>query len=79
MENELVRYSRTGDIFHYRWADRRCLRLISPKSLLRQIVIEGSKEDEMDGEYVIDVAEFSESIKGDLSTETHYCPERCSL
>lgn len=44
MENELVRYSRAGDIFHYRWVARRCLRLISPKSLINQIVIEGSKE-----------------------------------
>lgn len=63
MENELVRYSRAGDVFHYRWAARRCLRLISPKSLLRNIVIEGSMENEMEGEYVIDVAEYSESLK----------------
>lgn len=61
MENELVRYSRAGDIFHYRWAARRCLRMIYPKSLLRCIKIEGSEEREMAGEYVIDVAEYSDS------------------
>jgi len=65
MENELVRYSRAGDVFHYRWAARRCLRMIYPKSLLRYIVIEGSKERELAGEYVIDVAEYSDSAESD--------------
>ncbi|WP_209369553.1 ATP-binding protein [Priestia megaterium] len=58
MENELVRYSRAGDVFHYRWAARRCLKLIHPKSSLKQVVIEGSKETSKAGEYVIDVAEY---------------------
>ncbi|GBF76113.1 putative ATP-binding protein, partial [Paenibacillus sp. 598K] len=62
MENELVRYSRAGDVFHYRWAARRCLRLISPKSRINQIVVEGSKENKLAGEYVIDVAEYSDSL-----------------
>lgn len=61
MENELVRYSRAGDVFHYRWAARRCLRMIYPKSLIRSVVIEGSSEQELDGEYVIDVTEYSDS------------------
>lgn len=65
MENELVRYSRAGDVFHYRWAARRCLRMIHPKSLLRWIVIEGSKERKQAGEYVIDVAEYSDSAESD--------------
>jgi hypothetical protein len=30
--------------FHYRWAARRCLRMIEPNSRLKYIVIEGSKE-----------------------------------
>lgn len=60
MENELVRYSRAGDVFHYRWAARRCLRMIRPKSPLKCVVIEGSKEREAAGEYVIDVAEYTE-------------------
>jgi hypothetical protein len=59
MENELVRYSRAGDVFHYRWAARRCLRMLYPKSRLHQIVIEGSKEHKLAGEYVIDVTEYS--------------------
>ncbi len=63
MENELVRYSRAGDVFHYRWAARRCLRMIYPKSLLRQIVIEGSKDREFAGEYVIDMTEYSDSAE----------------
>lgn len=60
MSNDLVAYSRAGDIFHYRWAARRCLRLIHPSSSLRKIVIEGSSEKEKAGEYVIDVTEYSE-------------------
>jgi hypothetical protein len=60
MLNDLVGYSRAGDVFHYRWAARRCLRLIYPNSALRTIVIEGSLEKEKAGEYVIDIAEYSE-------------------
>ncbi|WP_243767407.1 ATP-binding protein [Paenibacillus agricola] len=71
MENELVRYSRAGDVFHYRWAARRCLRMIYPNSQLRYITIEGSKERELAGEYVIDVAEYSGSAE-DGSQEIAY-------
>lgn len=60
VENELVRYSRAGDAFHYRWAARRCLRLIYPKSPISEIVIEGSKERHQAGEYIIDVAEYTD-------------------
>jgi len=55
----LVAYSRAGDIFHYRWAARRCLRLLDFNSNLEQITIEGSKEPKLGGEYVIDTAEYS--------------------
>ncbi|HHL33187.1 MAG TPA: ATP-binding protein, partial [Desulfobulbaceae bacterium] len=58
MDNKSVRYSRAGDVFHYRWAARRCLRMVPPNSPLKCVVIEGSKEDEVAGEYVIDVAEY---------------------
>ena len=58
MSNELVAYSRAGDIFHYRWAARRCLHLIYPNSTLQSIVVEGSSETSKDGEYVIDVTEY---------------------
>lgn len=58
MENELVRYSRAGDVFHYRWAARRCLRMIHPNSSLNEITVESSKESKEAGEYVIDIAEY---------------------
>ncbi|HWX22687.1 MAG TPA: ATP-binding protein [Candidatus Binatia bacterium] len=58
--NSLLRYSRAGDVFHYRWAARRCLRMINPRSNLKSVIIEGSKENKKAGEYVIDLAEYSE-------------------
>lgn len=64
MENQLVRYSRAGDVFHYRWAARRCLRMIHPNSSVQQITIEASKERKMAGEYIIDVAEYSTDESG---------------
>ncbi len=60
MPNDLVSYSRAGDVFHYRWAARRCLRLIHPNSTLQKIVIEGSAEVGKAGEYVIDATEYTE-------------------
>ena len=55
----LVACSRAGDTFHYRWAARRCLRLLDFNSSLDHITIEGSKEPKLGGEYVIDTAEYS--------------------
>lgn len=55
----LVAYSRAGDTFHYRWAARRCLRLLDFNSNLYEITIESSKEPKSGGEYVIDTAEYS--------------------
>jgi hypothetical protein len=65
MSNDLVSYSRAGDVFHYRWAARRCLRLIRPDSPIGKIVIEGSSECKKAGEYVIDVTEYSVAQNGD--------------
>ena len=59
MSNDLVSYSRAGDVFHYRWAARRCLRLIYPNSSVMKIYIEGSAEPEKAGEYVMDVSEYN--------------------
>jgi hypothetical protein len=59
MSNDSVAYSRAGDVFHYRWAARRCLRLIYPNSCLTKLYIEGSPEVEKAGELVIDVSEYS--------------------
>jgi hypothetical protein len=64
MSNDLMAYSRAGDVFHYRWAARRCLRLIYPNSFLTKIYIEGSPETEKAGEYVIDVTEYSTEDAG---------------
>ena len=72
MENKLVRFSRTGDAFHYRWAARRCLKLIYPKSVINSIVIEGSKEVGLAGEYVIDVAEYSQDKISNREQVTYY-------
>lgn len=64
MSDNLVAYSRAGDVFHYRWAARRCLKLIYPNSSLEKILIERSSEVEKAGEYVIDVSEYSTNLKG---------------
>ena len=72
MGNELVRCSRAGDVFHYRWAARRCLKLIYPKSTLNCIVIEGSKESKSRGEYVIDLTEYRRSTDCDEEEVTYF-------
>jgi hypothetical protein len=71
VSNDLVAYSRAGDVFHYRWAARRCLRLIYPNTSLRSIVIEGSNEEEKAGEYVIDVTEYTD-IAGNKKKTDYY-------
>ena len=60
-----VRPSRDGDQFHYLWAARRCLRLLSPTDGLTAITIEGSSPQEIQtgesveaGEEQIDVGEY---------------------
>ena len=71
LNNQLVSYSRAGDVFHYRWAARRCLRLIYPNTDLKMIFIEGSNETEKAGEYVIDVSEYLKTTD-DKSTIQYY-------
>jgi len=63
--SELVRFSRDGDQFHYLWAARRCLLLLSPTSGLVAVSIEGASKAENapgkslnTGEELIDVAEY---------------------
>lgn len=58
INNELVRYSRAGDAFHYRWAAQRCLKMLNPLSRLEKVIIEGSSNSNLAGEYVIDVSEY---------------------
>ena len=62
---DLVRPSRAGDQFHYLWAARRCLALLSPNTDLVGISIEGVSPEETPegasapaGDTVIDVAEY---------------------
>jgi hypothetical protein len=63
--SDLVRFSRDGDYFHYLWAARRCLALLSPTSDLVAVSIEGASTSEAQtgtatpvGEEIIDVAEY---------------------
>ncbi len=58
MLDDLVRYSRAGDAFHYRWATRRCLNMIYPKSKVVKLFVEKSDTPDLDGELVIDVSEY---------------------
>ena len=60
MDQDLVRPSRAGDAFHYRWAARRCLKLLNPGSGVGRVFIEGSEESRLGGECSIDVAEYLE-------------------
>ncbi|MBG0810428.1 hypothetical protein IY145_13715 [Methylosinus sp. H3A] len=71
-ETNLVRPSRDGDQFHYLWAARRCLLLLSPDASLKAVTIEGSSPSEAaaadritTGEELIDVGEYygSESLE----------------
>jgi hypothetical protein len=64
-ERSLVRPSRDGDQFHYLWAARRCLRLLSPQSRLVAVTIEGASPAEASGapfatagDELIDIAEY---------------------
>lgn len=71
-KTNLVRPSRDGDQFHYLWAARRCLQLLSTQSDLVAISIEEASPHERaggspvsEGEEVIDLAEYygSEDIQ----------------
>lgn len=58
---DLLRPSRDGDQFHYRWAARQALQLLRPGSDLTAINVEGASSADPDlgeGEEVIDLAEY---------------------
>jgi hypothetical protein len=68
--------TRDGDQFHYRWAARRCLRLLHPNSELQEISIEGPSNSGEKfkitlGELVIDVAEYFGS--NNVIKHVNYC------
>ena len=60
--SDRVRASRDGDSFHYTWAARQLLRLLSPSSLLQYVAIEGVGDpysaNELEGSEIVDLAEF---------------------
>ena len=71
-KTNLVRPSRDGDQFHYLWAARRCLKLLTAESGLMAVSIEGLSPSEQlgiepvdAGEELIDIAEYfgSEDIE----------------
>jgi hypothetical protein len=77
--SNLVRFSRDGDQFHYLWAARRCLRLLSPTSDLVAVSIEGASTAEnapgesLDaGEELIDVGEYYGSETVEQATLIRY-------
>lgn len=72
MDENLVRYSRAGDVFHYRWAALRCLHMIYPNSSISKIIIEGSQEKKKSGEYVIDVSEYYSDLDDKNSKIVYY-------
>lgn len=76
---DLVRPSRDGDQFHYFWAARLCLLLLSPNSSLKAITIEGASPSEAfgtdritTGEELIDVAEYYGSENLEQATLIRY-------
>jgi len=78
-ESMLVRASRDGDQFHYLWAARRALRLLTPESGLVAITIEGAATDELPGvepvevgEQLIDIAEYYGSTELESATLVRY-------
>ncbi len=78
-ETNLVRPSREGDQFHYTWAARRCLLLLSPNASLRAVTIEGASPSEATagscittGEQLIDVGEYYGSENLEQATLIRY-------
>ena len=74
-----VRASREGDQFHYLWAARRCLRLLSLTSDLVAVTIEGASSLENTagsaieaGEEAIDVGEYYGSQNLEDATLVEY-------
>lgn len=78
-ESMLVRASRDGDQFHYIWAARRALKLLTPNSGLVAITIEGASTEELNeaqtieaGEELIDIAEYYTSTELEKATHVRY-------
>ena len=68
----MLRASRAGDIFHYRWAARRCLELIKFNNILYKIVIEGTCDANSEGDQVIDTSEYYSDTEATEVTHIKY-------
>ncbi len=78
-DNMRIRASRDGDQFHYLWAARRLLHLLTPQSELVSITIEGASPSELQaagkvdaGEELIDIAEYYGSTAIEKATLIRY-------
>lgn len=76
---DLVRPSRDGDQFHYLWAARRCLSLLSGTKGLVAVSIEGPSEGErpattttLGGDEIIDIAEYYGDVDVSKATLVRY-------
>lgn len=70
--SELINYSRAGDIFHYRWAVKRCLKLLDFNTNLKCLTIEGSLEPSRAGECIVDVAEYRAIESEDINSVDYF-------
>lgn len=68
----LTSFSRAGDVFHYRWAARRCLKLLDLNTTLTSVVIEGSKERTLPGECAIDITEYYQDEPNSLEEVVYF-------
>ncbi|MDX8452968.1 AVAST type 3 anti-phage nuclease/ATPase Avs3a [Mesorhizobium sp. VK9D] len=78
-KSDLVRFSRDGDQFHYLWAARRCLQMLSRGSGLVALSIEGASTSESNegratdvGEELIDIAEYYGSQNFETAESVRY-------
>ncbi|MGW5153208.1 hypothetical protein [Rhodococcus koreensis] len=70
---ETVRASRDGDRFHYYWAARRALRLLDFRGDLKVVGVEGLPAgEEVEGEEVVDVAEYYGGRDAETCTTFRY-------
>ena len=70
---EKVRASRDGDRFHYYWAARRALGLLDLTGSLEAVGVEGLPPGEsVEGEEIVDVAEYHGGRDTASSSEVHY-------
>lgn len=73
-----ARFSRDGDQFHYLWAARQCLELLSFSSDVVAVTIEGASKDEQKtghveaGDQVIDVGQYYASEAWDKARLVRY-------